>query len=84
VYHYGLFNLNTKYVSSAKSAKNTYVRSQNDYERIDEDEQQLQKQVEFVRLGNQLEKRTALNGIDKIEFNRQQVILSYSRLYFLQ
>ncbi len=82
VYHYGLFNLNTEQLSTARSGKNSFVRHMNDYGGGDEDEQRLQQQVEFVRLGNKLEKRAGSSMGEKFDITIQQVCSEFLK-YFL-
>jgi len=54
----------------------------NDYGGGDEDEHRLQQQVEFVRLGNKLEKRTSGSTGEKIDITIQQVCSEFLK-YFL-
>jgi len=54
----------------------------NDYGGGDEDEQRLQQQVEFVRLGNKLEKRNGGSTGEKFDITIQQVCSEFLK-YFL-
>jgi len=54
----------------------------NDYGGGDEDEQRLQQQVEFVRLGNKLEKRAGSSMGEKFDITIQQVCSEFLK-YFL-